>query len=86
MNMYQVHTMKQKSSDKIIISLWLNFQHVVIKVGLGYFWIFFRTNLNAHFNMNMYVTLCDIHVHIEVCIKVCSKKYPKPYAVNDVFR
>ena len=38
--------------------------------------IFFRTNFNAHFNMNMYVTLsCSyVHVHIEVCIKVGSKK------------
>jgi len=32
--MYQVNTMKQKSSDKIIISLLLNFQRIVIKVGL----------------------------------------------------
>jgi len=30
--------------------------------------------------MNMYIT-CDIHVQIEVCIKVGSKKYPMPYSI-----
>jgi len=46
--MYQVNTMKQKSSDKIIISLLLNFQRVVIEVGL----LGFSVNIHCYILRN----------------------------------